>query len=44
MYRVHWTHDHMRFKSDVMSYEEAKALAGRIRLDPTCANIEIRLA
>jgi uncharacterized protein YerC len=44
MYRVHWTHNHMRFMSDAMTYEEAQALADRIRLDPTCANVEVRLA
>ena len=44
MYRVHWTHNHMRFKSDAMTYTEAKELANRVSLDQTCANVEIRLA
>ena len=43
-YRVHWTYEHRRFMSDAMTYAQAQELADRIRLDPTCANIEIRLA
>ena len=44
MYRVHWTHNHMRFMSPEMTYSEAVEMAERVKLDTTCANIEIRLA
>lgn len=44
MYRVHWTHNHHRFMSPEMSYTEAVEMSERVKLDPSCDNVEIRLA